>query len=168
MSHEATLIYSEPILRRAVFAYWRRSFGVGFIVAYVVVALGLGTLVAQGMTSWLDGVIVGVLGAVLALGGGMAAVVYFIHYRNSMRKFRAMGSPQAMFLVEELSFTLSSGIGTATLQWSAVKELWQFPGVWLLLYSKAHFTTLPLASMPPQMQDFVKQHIQAAGGKIVG
>lgn len=164
MSHQATLIYTERVLREAAFAYWRRSVGVGFLVALTVVALSLGVLVAQGETSWL----VGVLGSVLVLGVAFAAALYFIHYRNSLRRLRDMGNPQATFRAEESSFTLSSGIGTTTLQWSAVKELWQFPGVWLLLYSKAQFSTLPVACLSVEMQAYVMQRVRDAGGKVCG
>jgi hypothetical protein len=34
-----------------------------------------------------------------------------------------MDNPQATFRAEESSFTMSSDIGTTSLQWSAVKEL---------------------------------------------
>ena len=84
MSHEATLIYSETLLRQAVFAFWRRSVGVGFLVALLVASLGLGLLVTQGVASWLAGA----LAAVLVLGIGFAAAVYVVHYRKSLRKFR--------------------------------------------------------------------------------
>ncbi|TLY18872.1 MAG: YcxB family protein, partial [Nitrospirae bacterium] len=120
MYHETTLIYSEALLRQAVFAFWRRSVGVSFLVALLVAALGLGVLVTQGVASWL----VGALAAVLVLGIGFAAAVYVVHYRKSLRKFRQMDKPQAMFRADESSFTMSSDVGTTTLQWSAVKELW--------------------------------------------
>jgi hypothetical protein len=164
MSHEATLIYSEALLRHAVFSFWRRSVGVGFIVALLVGALGLGVLVAQGVASWL----VGTFAAVLVLGIAFATVVYVVHYRNSLRKFRQMDKPRATFRADESSFTLSSDIGTTTLQWSAVKELWQFPSVWLLLYSKAQFSTLPLACLSPETQAYIVQRVRASGGKVDG
>jgi drug/metabolite transporter (DMT)-like permease len=164
MSHEATLIYSETLLRQAVFAFWRRSVGVGFIVALLVGALGLIVLIAQGVASWLAGA----LAAVLVLGIGFAAAVYFVHYRKSLRKFRQMDKPQATFRADESSFTMSSDIGTTTLQWSAVKELWQFPSVWLLLYSKAQFSTLPLACLSPETQAYIVQRVRASGGKVDG
>jgi drug/metabolite transporter (DMT)-like permease len=164
MSHETTLIYSETLLRQAVFAFWRRSVGVGFIVALLVGALGLIVLIAQGVASWLAGA----LAAVLVLGIGFAAAVYFVHYRKSLRKFRQMDKPQATFRADESSFTMSSDIGTTTLQWSAVKELWQFPGVWLLLYSKAQFSTLPLACLSPETQAYIVQRVRASGGKVDG
>jgi drug/metabolite transporter (DMT)-like permease len=164
MSHEATLIYSEALLRQAVFAFWRRSVGVGFLAALLVAVLGLVVLVAQGMASWL----VGTIAAVLVLGIGFAAAVYVVHYRNSLRKFRQMDKPQATFRADESSFTIVSDIGPSTLQWSAVKELWQFPSVWLLLYSKAQFTTLPLACLSPETQAYIVQRVRESGGKVDG
>jgi hypothetical protein len=163
-SHEATLIYSEALLRQAVFAFWRRSVGVGFFVALLIAALGLVILVALGQSSW----IIGGLAAVLLVGIAFAIVVYVVHYRRSLHKFRQMGQPRATFRADESSFTMSSDIGTTTLQWSAVKELWQFQSVWLFLYSKAQFSTLPLACLSPEAQAHIVQCVRAAGGKVDG
>lgn len=164
MPHEATLIYSTALLRQAVFAFWRRSVGVGFFVALLIASLGLVVLVALGQASWL----IGALAAVLALGIAFAIVVYVVHYRRSLHKFRQMEKPRSTFRADESSFTMSSDIGTTTLQWSAVKELWQFPSVWLLLYSKAQFTTLPLACLSPETQAYIVQRVRESGGKVDG
>jgi YcxB-like protein len=162
MSHEATLIYSEALLRQAVFSFWRRTVGGSFLVALLVAAAGLGILVAQDVSSWL----IAGLGAVLVLGIAFAMVVYIVPYNKSLQKFRQMGKPQSTFRADETSFTVSSDVGTTTLQWSAVKELWQFPSVWLLLYSKSQFTTLPLACLPTEFQTHIVQCIRSAGGKV--
>lgn len=164
MSHEATLIFTEPLLRAAVFAFWRRSIGVGFVVALLLVAISLGFLLVQGDTSW----VVGALAAVLFFGVAFAAALYLLHYRAALRKFRAMGNPQATFRVDESSFTLVSSVGTVTYQWSAIKELWRFPKVWLVLFSPAQFSTLPVECLPPEMQAYVLQRVRVAGGKIAG
>jgi hypothetical protein len=63
MSHRATLHYSEALVRQTVVAFWRRSIGVGFVAAMVVVAIGVATLLVQGDKSWM----VGTLATVLAL-----------------------------------------------------------------------------------------------------
>jgi len=164
MPHEATLIYSTTLLRQAVFAFWRRSVGLSFFVALLIAALGLVVLVALGQSSW----IIGGLATVLAVGAAFAIVVYVVHYRRSLHKFRQMDTPQATFRADESSFTMTSDIGTTTLQWSAVKELWQFSNVWLLLYSKAQFTTLPLACLPPETQTYIVERIRESGGKVDG
>jgi len=164
MPHEATLIYSESLLRQAVFGFWHRSVGIGFFVALLIAALGLVVLVALGQSSW----IIGGLAAVLLLGIAFAIVVYVVHYRNSLRRFRQMDKPRSTLRADESSFTMSSDIGTTTLQWSAVKELWQFPSVWLLLYSKSQFSTLPLACLSPETQAYIVERVRAAGGKVDG
>jgi hypothetical protein len=164
MPHEATLIYSESLLRQAVFGFWHRSVGIGFFVALLIAALGLVVLVALGQSSW----IIGGLAIVLLVGIVFTLVVYVVHYRRSLQKFHQMSQPRALFRADESSFTMSSDIGTTTLQWSAVKELWQFPSVWLLLYSKSQFTTLPLACLPPETQAYIVQCVRTAGGKVEG
>ena len=164
MSHEATLIYSESLLRQAVFAFWRRSVGLGFILMLITLPATLGVLVALGAASWL----IATLAAVVVIAAAVAVALYVVHYRNSLRKFRKMDKPRATFSADESSFTMSSDAGTTTLQWSAVKELWQFPSVWLLLYSKTQFSTLPLACLPPETQAFVLQRVREAGGKVAG
>jgi|EndMetStandDraft_4_1072995.scaffolds.fasta_scaffold67745_1 hypothetical protein len=162
MLHEATLIYTDSLLRRAVLAFWYRSIGIGFIVALGVVAACLGIVVAQDEATWL----VGTLATVLVLATIFAAALYLVHYQDSLRKFREIGNAQATFRVDESSFTLRSRLGTAALQWAAVSELWQFRDVWLLLYSKAQFSTLPTACMSAEMQAFVVQRVLSAGGKV--
>jgi YcxB-like protein len=164
MSHETTLIYSESLLRDAVFGFWRRSVGMGFILMVVALTVILGVLVALGAPVWIT-VTVAVL---LVVAAAVAVALYISYYRNSLRKFRTMDKPQATFRADESSFTMSSDAGTTTLQWSDVKELWQFPRVWLLLYSKTQFSTLPVACLTPETQDFVRERVRKAGGKVAG
>lgn len=164
MSHQATLTYDEQLLRRAVLAFWRRSVGIGFPAAMVVVTIAFVSLLARGESSWA----VGALGMVLVFGLAFVLAIYVVHYRNAMAKLRDMGLPQATFIAEASSFSVSSGIGNSTMQWSSVIALWRFSGFWLLLFSKAQFITLPLATVSPEMQAFVLKSVQASGGKVVG
>lgn len=164
MTHKTTLVYSESLLRTAVWAYWRRSVGLGFGVAMALVAISLVVLLAQGERSW----VVGVFATVLLFGVAAAVVLYVVHLRNALRVFRAMGRPEATFHAEADTFTVRSGAGAATLPWSAVEEVWPLPEVWLLLYSKAQFSTLPTACLSPEMQAFVVERVRAAGGRVAG
>ena len=157
------LTYDEHLLRWAVFAFWRRSIGISFPIALVVVAIIFISLLAQGDLSW----IVGAIGMFIVLSIAFVLVVYVVHYRNAIAKLRDMGPPQATFIAEESSFSISSGIGDSTIRWSSVIELWRFSNFWLLLFSKSQFITLPLATISPEMQTFVLKSVQASGGKIV-
>ncbi len=164
MRHVATLKYDERLVRRAVLSFWLRSMAWKTPVAVVIVAALFIARLAMGDRSW----VVGLLGGVAILGILMPVAVYWTHYRNSMAKFRELGNPVATLLAEETSFTLSSDAGASILKWNAVTELWCFEGLWLFLFSKAHFATIPLDAMSAEMQSYVVDRVRTAGGKVVG
>ncbi len=164
MPHEATLTYSESLLRSAALSFWRRTLGLGFFVALSLLAVGIVVLRTQGAAGW----VLGALAAVLGMGVLFMVALYVVHSRRALGTFRKMGSPSATFRADDSSFTFSSHVGTTTLHWSAVAELWQFSDVWLMLYSKAQFSTLPTACVSPEMLRFVRERVQAAGGKVDG
>jgi len=161
MEHQATLRFSEPLIRQAVLGFWRRSVGVGFIFALALLTIGLASMLYAGDRSWL----VGVFASGLVLGISFPIALFVVHYRNSTQKLRSMGSPQASLIATESTLSLSSGAGSSSLPWSSVLEIWQFPTFWLLLFSKAQFITLPLADISPSLQAFIIQRVRTAGGK---
>lgn len=162
MIHQTTLVYNERLLRQAVLKFWWRTVGVGFFIALGVVAGSFGLLLSRGYRSWL----VGVLATVLLFGVAFVVLIYFVHYRSSIRKFKAMGSPEATLTASESSLSFSSGAGSSTFPWSAISEIWRFPDLWLVLFSKAQFTTLPLANMAPELRAFVLERVRASGGRV--
>ncbi len=162
MAHQAPLIYSKQLLQQAVLRFWWHTTGTRFFVALAIAAIGFSMLVANGDTSWL----VGVLGSVLAIGVVMAAAVFVVHYRFALSKLSAMGAPLATLSVDEESISFSSGAGSATLPWSAISRVIQFPDFWLLMYSKSQFSTLPLENLSPEIQTFILERSQAAGAKV--
>jgi YcxB-like protein len=162
MSHEVILRFDEPLLRRAILCFWWRVIGIRFVIAMVVMAVGLVVLVSGGDRSWF----VGVLATVLALGVAFVVAIYVVHYRHSLRVFRKMGDPEATLTLTESSLSMSSGAGSSTIPWSTVTELWQFPDFWLLFFSKSQFVTIPLANFTPDAKAFLLGRVEASGAKI--
>ncbi len=76
-----------------------------------------------------------------------------------------MGSPEASFECNEQGFTLSSEMGTATLPWSSVKEVWTYPRFWLLVFSPAEFVTLPLECLSAEAQSLILGKVRAGTKK---
>jgi hypothetical protein len=164
MPHQATLKYNEPILRQAVFVFWRRTVGVGIPVTLVVGLCCLAVLLLQDGASW----IVGALATFFSMIVAFIVAVYVAHLRMAMRKLHDMEASQLVFIAGESSFTIISTIASSALAWSVVREVWRFPTYWVLLFSKAHFFTFPLAGVSQEMQTFVIERIQGAGGKVDG
>lgn len=164
MRHVVRLDYTEPLLRAAVLAFWRRTLGAGFVAAFVLILGALVFLLWRGDRSW----VVGLLGAGLGFAVVIAGGVYVVHLRNALAKFRAMGAPTATFSMDDASFSLASDLGSTTLAWSAITEVWRFPRFWLVFFSRAQFVTLPVANLAADAQAFVLERIGAAGGRVVG
>jgi len=162
MQHRATLRYTERLVAQAVRAFWRKTIGSGLLVAIALMIVFLVWLLVDGDRSW----VVGLTAAVVLLGVVLPVAVYLVHYRNSMRKFREMSPPVAEFVADDDTFTLSSDRGTTSLKWNAVTEVWRFESLWLLLFSKAQFVTLPLEDVPGPMQAFILDRVTSSGGKI--
>jgi hypothetical protein len=160
--HSATLKYDERLVKRAVRSYWRRSLGVSVLVGVPLVCVYLAIRVASGDRSWY----VGLLAGTALIGVVMPILVYWVHHRNSMTKFRNMKNPVATFAADEESFTLASDYGSSTLKWAAIKEVWSFPGFWLLLFSKAHFTTIPLEDVSAEMRTYILERVKRSGGRV--
>jgi len=160
--HSATLKYDEHLVNRAVRSYWRRSLGFSVFIGAPLLCIILAIQLASGDRSWYMGLLAGAT----ILGAGMPILVYWVHYRNSMAKFRDMKEPVATFVADDDSFTLASDHGSSTLKWEAIREVWGFEGFWLLLFSKAHFATIPLDGLSDEMRSYVLERVKRNGGRV--
>jgi hypothetical protein len=165
MLFETTLIYNEKLIRCAVWSYWKRTVGGLYPLVLLALTTYFFVLLFKGDKTWL----VGLIGTLLGISYLLLAGIYAVHFKRSISKFREMGnlgSLNATFQTDDHSFTVNSAIGTSTLKWSTVKEIWRFQDVWLLLFSKAEFMTLPLINLPLDMQTFILEKVKSTGGKI--
>jgi hypothetical protein len=163
MLFQTTLNYNETLLRQAVLSFWWRVVGLRFLIVLALLIMALGYFLHHGDKSWF----VGVLAALIFIALVFLIAIYRIHYRNGLSKLRAMGLPKADFSASESSFTFESGAGSSTLPWSSVTEIWQFEQYWLMLFSKAQFSTLPVADISPEFQAFILNRVKASGGVII-
>jgi hypothetical protein len=104
MQHQATLTYSQPLIRQAVWGFWRRVVGLRFAFALAFGAASLAFLLLDGDRSWL----VGVIATALVLGILFIVALFFAHYRNSAYKLRAMDNGQAELTAAPSTLSFSS------------------------------------------------------------
>ena len=156
------LHYSEPLIRSAIWAFWRRVTGLRFFVA---IALVLGSFiysVSSGDRSWW----VGVSASIVCLALTFAIALYVVHYRGAITRFRRMQSPEAAFEAGDDRFRLTSDVGSSELSWNTITEVWQFPAFWLLFFSRAQFVTLPLADLDRDAREFILSRAKSHGAKV--
>ena len=157
-----TLHYSEGLVRAAVQAFWWRTVGPGVLVVTAVLAVLLGIFLSHGdRTFW-----VGALGACLAFILAFLTMIYIVHYRGSLGRFRRMREPAATLEMGEERFLMASDAGRSERGWAAVTELWRFPDFWLLFFSPAQFVTLPTADLPEAAREFIVEKLSARRVKM--
>ncbi|QWF16878.1 YcxB family protein [Lysobacter capsici] len=140
------VVYTQAMVRDAVRTFvWRRVvvaekglwLAASALLAFVVFLLW------RGDRSWL----VGALSIVVLLPPLLLALVWRVHHRNTVGKFRNMPAPEATFVFAEDALMIESGLGSASIPWSSLVEAWERPGYWMLFTSKAQFLTLPVADL---------------------
>jgi len=153
--YEARLHYTEPLLRESVRFFFiqtlRRRFGLPFFVALAVLVAILTWLILRHDRDWT----VGVFAAFLVFAGLFFVMLYLSHYRNTIGRFRQMRTPEGTLSCDEQGITFASELGSSTVPWSTITEVWRHPRFWLLLFSPAQFVTLPLDDLDESTRDFI-------------
>jgi len=163
---EVRLRYTEPLLREAVRHFvlraLARQFGVTFFLVLGGLVVGLAWLLHRGEPAWT----VGFLVAVLLFGVLSVASVYVAHRRNTIGRFRRMRSPDATLAYDEENLSFASDLGSSTVPWSAVSEVWKHDRFWLLLFSPSQFVTLPLDDLDQAARDFIARKLDRRGASF--
>ena len=162
MRHKLQLNYSEALIQQAVVRFWFRSVGAGFFVAIIFLVSLFIFMLYTSQSSWLFGA----LGAFLFLAVLFVVLVYVVHYKRSINKFKAMNPKSASLEVSESEFSLSSSLGTVSLTWQAISDVWVYENMWLIFFSKYQFSTIPLSGISEEEQAYFLAQIKLAGGKI--
>jgi len=156
------LVYSEALVKSAVARFWRRSIGLRFSIILSGYIVWVVWQWQRGDHSW----VVGAEGTVALFGVAITAAVYVAQYRNAMRKFRHLKDGRATMRFVDGGFRFETAESFAELSWKAITDVWQYPHFWLLIYGRAHFSTLPLASLDDQARKTILDNVVAAGGRI--
>jgi hypothetical protein len=106
------------------------------------------------------------LGAFLILVVVVMAAAYIAPYRHALAALRALNPPEATLTLDEGTLSMASNVGSTTVLWSAVTELWRFDRVWLLMFSKAQFVTLPVRCLSPEEQALITEKVRSVGGRV--
>lgn len=161
--HEARLRYSEPLLREVVrvfvFRALLRQLGLSFFIVVGFLILALGWSVSRQDNGWM----VGFLAATVFFIGVFLAMVYVAHFRNTIGRFRQMRTPEATLTYDEEKIGFTSELGSATMPWSAITEVWRHPRFWLLLFSRSQFVTLPLDGLDEAAREFITRKTSQSG-----
>jgi hypothetical protein len=164
--YEVSLRYSEPLLHEAVRFFVVRAVLRQLGSMFFIVVGGLILALAWYMYIHERGWIIGFLVATILFVGVFIAMIYVAHHRNTIGRFRQMRTPEATFSYDEQVVCFTSELGSSTMPWSAITEVWRHDRFWLLLFSRSQFVTLPLDSLDESTRDFIDLKVnQSRGGR---
>jgi hypothetical protein len=162
VTSQFTIKFSEEHIRYAVRKFFVRYLGIGFPVMFLLLAVVLAQRMLTGQTDWIFGSLL----VVLVMGVGIFVAAYFQRLSQAISQLKKMGDGTVRYEVSDDRIKASSEHGSTEVKWEMFKALWIFPRVWLLMFDKAGYLTLPADQMSEDVRNFLKQRIAAVGGKI--
>ena len=157
--YRCTVRYSEDLLREAIRAFmWCRigrspKLGLAFAIAIG----GTAYFAWSGAAPWL----LGLFAASLIFIALLIVIVWRAHVLNTIGRFRKMKVKEAVFTFADDSITMASDLGSATMAWSTIEEVWELPRCWMFFNCPSQFFTLPIDGVPQAALSFAR-------GKVAG
>jgi len=159
--HDFVARYSEQIGRQAVRNFLLRRLRDSFVLKICITLWVLSLYVCWSAWNaerpWLAPLAAAVVAIPL-----FVLVIYAMHWRKTVWRIRRMQVPMSRVSLNEREMSVASELGIATVPWNLVIDIWEFPGLWLLLLSKNYFVTLPTDGVPAAALAFIRAQVAAA------
>jgi hypothetical protein len=155
MEHTIEVTYDRSLIRRALNRFMVKRLG-WFTFALI---FGLGALLIVEMASgswslWFNAMLV-----LWVIVVGLLVVVYIARIRASEGFFQKSGNCKVQFVFSEDGVQTKSDVGTSDLKWKAFDELLKFPDVWLLVYARSGYMTIPTKQLSDEVKNFIESKI---------
>jgi hypothetical protein len=161
MNYQFTIQFSEEHIKYACSKYFTRFVGIVFPVICLLVA---GFAVARMVSGKAD-LLAGIFLTIAVVGLGIIAAAYFQSHNYRLSQFGKTGNSVSYELSKDF-FKAKSGMGSMELKWESFKAIWIFQKVWLLVFDKNGYLTLPTDQISGDVKEFLKQKIISVGGKV--
>jgi hypothetical protein len=162
MEHQVTVRYDEQIINAAAKNLWFKAISHNVLIGFLIMLVGLALWFLLDSKTWLTATLIS-LSAVLIM---MTIAMFFVFRGRSLKIYRQMESPTALWTFTEEGFSSKSDVGGSEYKWRIVKKLYKFKTCWLLMYVNRTYSILPLADIPENVREFIEQQVLANGGKI--
>lgn len=155
MAHVITVKYERPVIRKALNRYMLERLGMKF---FLLLAAAVGILLLSyfaDIWNWFFSLVVAILVAAVAF----LVFIYFARLRTAEAFFDKGGEPIVTYYFDDSGVRTESHLGSASLKWEVFDEILKFSDVWLLVYAKSGYMTLPLAQFTDECRHFIDARI---------
>lgn len=155
MSCTVTVKYNRKLVRQALNRYMVRRLGKSFVIAFAAAIGIIAFSFFTGAWSWFLTLFTAILIAALSF----LLFIYFARLRAAEGFFAKANEPTVTFEFTAEGVHTVSVLGTSNLHWPVFDEILKFPDIWLLVYAKSGYMTLPLEQLTPACREFIEQQI---------
>ena len=158
-----TVRYTRESCWISALRYWQRRLGTRYAIE-VVIGVGLIALATQGPYRWLEIALWVVVSFFVVLG----AAILVIHWRRALAGLAMLDPPESTWRLTDETIGEKSSLGESAIRWEGLVELWKFDDVWLLIWGRDVYSTIPVNQFPLVARHFVELKLKETGARILG
>lgn len=156
-----TVRYSKEHCLATAWRYWQKRLGYRYALELVIGA-GLLILATQGPYRWIEIALMVAVGIFAVLG----AAIFFIHWSRALVGLKALDPPESTWTLTEAAIAQRSSLGESAIAWESLLEVWRFDNLWLLIWGRDVYSTIPIAQLPARARKMIERRVKEAGGRI--
>jgi hypothetical protein len=156
-----TVRYTKDHCLATAWRYWQRRLGYRYALE-LVIGTGLLVLATQGPYRWLEIALMVAVGVFAVLG----AAIFFIHWIRALDGLKALEPPQSTWTLTEEAIAQESSLGKSAIGWDALLEVWRFSDLWILVWGKDVYSTIPVAQLPRDARGLIERRTKETGGRL--
>jgi hypothetical protein len=156
-----TVRYTKDHCLASAWRYWQRRLGKRYALE-LVIGVGLLVLSGQGPYRWLEVALMIAVGAFAFLG----AAIFFLHWYRARQGLASLDPPESRWVLTEEAIAQKSSLGESAIGWPALREVWRFDDLWLLVWGKDIYSTIPIGQLPRNARALIERRVKEAGGRV--
>lgn len=156
-----TVRYTKEHCLAAAWRYWQRRLGFRYALE-LAIGSGLLALATQGPYRWIEIALMIAVG-VFALVG---AAYFFIHWIRARQGLAALDPPESTWTLTEEAIGQRSSLGESAIAWPSLLGVWRFPDLWILVWGKDVYSTIPTAHLPRDARALIERRARETGAVV--
>jgi hypothetical protein len=156
-----TVRYTKEHCLASAWRFWQRRLGSRYALE-LAIGTGLIVLSTQGPYRWLEVALMVAVGLFAVLG----AAIFFIHWLRARQGLAALDPPQSTWTLTEEIIAQKSSLGESAIPWKGLLGVWRFDDLWILVWGKDVYSTIPAAQFPPEARRMIERRARETGAVV--
>jgi FtsH-binding integral membrane protein len=155
MEHTLEVTYDRALIRRGLNRFMVKRFGwLTFALIFGLGALLIVEMLSGSWSSWFTAML-----AIWIIVVAFLIVVYIARLRASEGFFQNSENCKVKFVFSDDGVKTDSDVGSSDIKWKVFDEVLKFSDVWLLVYAKSGYMTLPAIQLSEEAKVFIERKI---------